>query len=492
MRMTEKKTLNDIWKDDLLNRRGEAEDIIRFLVHRTRERTSAGKSGSYVLNLDAEWGYGKTFFLTHLKQHLELEGHPVVYVNAWEDDYAEDAFISIVSSIRSAMGKKEYKIPKKFTQGLVKAAPTFALNFAGSLVIGAILQKLGATPEVVKNAAATAASAAGEKVKDAVDDVSDQLIGQFEENKKSVEGFKKSLSDLMKELEVKKHKMPMFILIDELDRCRPLYAIALLERVKHLFDVDGVVFIVATNTNQLQHSIKAVYGHDFDAKQYLARFFDRRYELAPTSREALVKTLFETSGIKLYVDLGILASPLDDDHVTFFTGVADMFGLSLRDIDQCFDVLHSVVSLWQRKEKIQLFYLLPLIFAYHKNNEEGLFEMFSNTKKSLINDWVTEHMGRSAKQISFYPNLIEVYLTYVANHSVNEMLNQLSALTQKSHSPQVNWLLKQAVECDRYRIQQGETLVLIKSYPEMVKNACRWNRVDASASRAAEITGQEA
>ena len=64
-----------------------------------------------------------------------------------------------------------------------------------------------------------------------------------------------------------KPKKPMFVFIDELDRCRPTYAIELLETVKHLFDIPGLVFVIATNTDQLQHSIKAVYGAEFDAQR---------------------------------------------------------------------------------------------------------------------------------------------------------------------------------------------------------------------------------
>ena len=37
----------------------------------------------------------------------------------------------------------------------------------------------------------------------------------------------------------------LFVFIDELDRCRPTYAIELLERIKHLLDIDGLVFILA-------------------------------------------------------------------------------------------------------------------------------------------------------------------------------------------------------------------------------------------------------
>lgn len=61
---------------------------------------------------------------------------------------------------------------------------------------------------------------------------------------------------------IKQKELPAFIFIDELDRCRPSYAVEMLETIKHIFDISGVVFVVATDTEQLQHAVKVVYGED--------------------------------------------------------------------------------------------------------------------------------------------------------------------------------------------------------------------------------------
>jgi len=74
-------------------------------------------------------------------------------------------------------------------------------------------------------------------------------------------------------------------LIDELDRCKPSYSIQLLETIKHLFNVEGVYFIVATASEQLSHSINAVYGEKFESKRYLNRFFDQEYSLKSPDKE---------------------------------------------------------------------------------------------------------------------------------------------------------------------------------------------------------------
>ena len=66
---------------------------------------------------------------------------------------------------------------------------------------------------------------------------------------------------------------PLVIIIDELDRCRPLFALSLLERVKHLFLVEGVSFVFVTNMPQIEAVVAGTYGANTDAKIYLEKFF---------------------------------------------------------------------------------------------------------------------------------------------------------------------------------------------------------------------------
>ena len=88
---------------------------------------------------------------------------------------------------------------------------------------------------------------------------------------------------------------PLVIMIDELDRCRPSYAIELLEVAKHLFAVDNVVFVLAVNRAELVHSVKALYGSGFDAEGYLRRFFDLDFQLPEPDRKRFVSDLLKTT-----------------------------------------------------------------------------------------------------------------------------------------------------------------------------------------------------
>ncbi|WP_430869657.1 KAP family P-loop NTPase fold protein [Cupriavidus basilensis] len=92
-----------------------------------------------------------------------------------------------------------------------------------------------------------------------------------------MDDFRQTLSAIVDSLENSGKNLPIFFFIDELDRCRPTYAIELLETVKHIFGVEGIYFAIATDTEQLAASIKSVYGTEFSSSRYLKRFFHAEY-----------------------------------------------------------------------------------------------------------------------------------------------------------------------------------------------------------------------
>ena len=114
-----------------------------------------------------------------------------------------------------------------------------------------------------------------------------------------VRKFRVALQDMAKELSARKGN-PLVVMIDELDRCRPSYAVELLEVAKHLFSVDRIVFVLAVNRSQLVHSITALYGTDFDAHGYLRRFFDVDFRLPNPERTAFIDELLNSIRIDDY------------------------------------------------------------------------------------------------------------------------------------------------------------------------------------------------
>ena len=92
----------------------------------------------------------------------------------------------------------------------------------------------------------------------------------------------------------------LVVFVDELDRCKPSYAVQLLERVKHYFSVDSVTFVFSVNLNELQHTIKHHYGNDIDACRYLDRFFDLRISLPPANMTKYYRKIGLSNGSHVY------------------------------------------------------------------------------------------------------------------------------------------------------------------------------------------------
>ena len=120
----------------------------------------------------------------------------------------------------------------------------------------------------------------------------DKLSG-YQKAQKSVNTFRNVLQDMAGTLSEARGNRPLIVVIDELDRCRPSYAVELLEVAKHLFMVDHIVFVLAVNRSELGHSIKALYGSGFDAEGYLRRFFDVDFRLPEPERDAFITAMLD-------------------------------------------------------------------------------------------------------------------------------------------------------------------------------------------------------
>lgn len=226
-----------------------------------------GAKSNLVVNINAEWGAGKTYFTKRLTKSIS-EKHPTIYIDAWKEDFSEDPLLTVFSSIKEQLTGQSDKFTTLINNTIENIGPL--LKTATPVIIEGLVKKLTGIES---------ASTLGK-------DLSSKLLEIHSEKSKKVEAIRKGIARWVEFIEQKDcidKELPIFIIIDELDRCRPSFAINLLEITKHIFNIPGVVFIIATDTEQLQHSIKVVYGNDFSASHYLSRFFDRRF-LLPTPK----------------------------------------------------------------------------------------------------------------------------------------------------------------------------------------------------------------
>jgi hypothetical protein len=472
------RTLEEIWSDDLLGRRDDAEFLLRFLTSKSK---SMSDTRSYVLNLDARWGYGKTFFLNRLKETIEHGGHRAAYVNAWADDYADDPLLPVVTAIEIAINNraKVSKIAKSSFGGLARASGQVAIAAGKGVLEQAARRYLGkealdtfksVAGEFMGDAAKSATEDAGKKLDELYDAGGRALLDKFKRGKKSIEEFKKQFAEVIADLN--ESERPLFVLIDELDRCRPTYAVAMLERIKHLFEVKDVVFLIATNTDQLRHSVGALYGAEFDADRYLHRFFDQTYQFEKPQRGRFIEILMRD------VNTSRLRPPPGYEALEFIAAAFDAVDLGLRDIQQCLDILSNCVVVWNQTCQIELSTILPLILGQQRRispSYDGNFKVHLDGSMGRLN-WASvkikvEEAGRNRAQIHTGWQVFEMF----SGRAKSQSLFDLS----KPPIPDGNldrWMHGFFLEEARLRFGSNKQVrgnSLLLEYPKLVRSVGR-------------------
>ena len=346
----------DPFKNDLLGRQEPAEVLTRML--RSIE-------GPCVLAVDAPWGAGKTTFLNMLARHLRNQEFPVVEFNAWETDFTSDPFLALSEELTN--GVREYTTgPLSDEIEKVKAAAKEVVRLAVPGVIRlATAGILDISPLIEKEAGQAIASLAKKR------------LSEYLDARTSLQTFRASLGEFATRLAESRHSLPLIAVIDELDRCRPSYAVELLETAKHLFTVDRVVFVLAVNRSELAHSIRAVYGGEFDALGYLRRFIDVDFRLPEAQRERFIEATLVSVGIEDYLKSRPRSRTLGDDYESIKGWLAELFSgpdLSLRRIAQSIHRLGLVFASLQKDSPS--FALAATTAVVMRTLESDLYERF--------------------------------------------------------------------------------------------------------------------
>ena len=314
----------DPFEDDLLKREPEIRNLTALLQH---------VPPPFVLAVNGRWGAGKTTFINRWEAHLRNEKLLVLNFNAWTTDFSEDPLVAFLGEMNQDLSgyltqndtrKEMWEKCKKVGGELVRRGIPLAVRLGtGGLLSG---------NEMVRD---EAMDLAGEAAMDAVK--------AYEKTKSDIDEFKLMLTQVLADATEGK---PLVIFVDELDRCRPTYAIQLLERIKHLFDQAGVVFVLSLDREQLCHSIRAIYGEGLDAAGYLRRFIDVEYSLAKPDPKDYIEQLKESFGLSDYFHLRSKSSELRNDWECLaktLGWLTDAFSLSLRDLEQLFARINLVL-----------------------------------------------------------------------------------------------------------------------------------------------------
>lgn len=421
-------------KEDKLNRKEEINFLINYLTKRFELKTK----DPFVLNINAPWGYGKTFFLKSLKEELEKE-HEVIYFDAWKNDFTKEPLLAFFSEINNSLEKylKAYnKTKKPFLNSIFKSSLPILISVLTKHLTGLTLNQFD---ELL--------SENEEEKKDVKDDTKTTLssimskttelaLKEHSTIKKSIKEFKINMLEILELIETQKKKLPLFILIDELDRCRPNYAIELLENIKHIFNIEGIYFIVATNSKELSHSINAIYGANFSSETYLKRFFNQEYTLKEPDIYDYCKFLFEKEIDVLLSDkvkIFNLLSPENYENknlnAIMFSTYAQYFNLSLRDISQAIDTLSTILLTWENEnEELHLAYILFFIMCKQKSNE-----MFEEQKDGFNSIKIDEKFEKGIIKKRYTLILNKLGKDRISSQTTNEFIqiNQVIEFYEK-------------------------------------------------------------
>lgn len=391
------RTIEEIWGDDLFDRRAEAGLLIGYLESVAARGSLREDSHGFTLAVDARYGEGKSFFLKRLAEQLSI-AHPVAFVDAWTDDLADEPLTALAATLKRALDtliaaspavRSKYKnviaksgqIAKIVGGGLVKRALGLAITAtAADALEGAIRVLDDEVGEVVKEKLKTAGDEIVGDGTSALSSVApgklmETRIAEFELGQDAIKEMRESLEALVASLNDQDKVPPIFIIIDELDRCRPTYAVKLLEEIKHLFNVPGLIFILGLHGDQLAHSVTAAYGTGFDGKSYLRRFFHRQYRLAAPDLKPLLQHLCDRAGIAdaavtvlpMVTDREPAKVPLIPETIALYMTA---YGLSARNAFEVVDILQTCFAL-VNGNPLCLNYLLPLIIGHVKSLPAG-------------------------------------------------------------------------------------------------------------------------
>ncbi|MCB2292437.1 KAP family NTPase [Clostridium algoriphilum] len=274
-----------------------------------------------VLSIDSSWGTGKTTFVkmweTYLNDNVDFKP---IYFNAWENDDSLDPLVPLISLMSDELSNENgikikdrqlYKIGAK----IIRKGIPYLIKMASHGILEVPEISLGSDTE--------------KEIEEYTSKIGETIFDDYKEKSSLKRQFKNALIEYQESINKK-----VVIFIDELDRCRPLYAIETLERIKHFFDLDNFIFILSMDKTQLSHSVSTIYGNGMDSIGYLRRFIDLEFTLPEPNRNVYFDYLISQYGLTFI-------------NIDYFWGVLKEISvkskISLRDIDKLFINLNILI-----------------------------------------------------------------------------------------------------------------------------------------------------
>lgn len=228
------------------------QEFVDTLVRVVQQLADNHKGCTFAIN--GKWGCGKTFILDRFEEQISIFQDPnaagdryyVLRYNCWQYDYYEEPAVALVAAMLDAV-REQSRLFKEPSEGM-KAFFNTILDIGGSVLDHIVSEKLGFSPAALKD------TWTQNKEQGHIQEKAAHDYDSYHSFKQQLDALGTALSKLAKE-------KPIIILVDELDRCMPAYAITVLERLHHIFnEQSNVITILAIDQERLENSITQIYG----------------------------------------------------------------------------------------------------------------------------------------------------------------------------------------------------------------------------------------
>lgn len=318
---TDKNVLKSIEKDKLQRTR----DVIDFIgILETIDYNS-------FISLDGAWGDGKTFLVRQIEMTLKYHN---------KINFEKEITIEEKNAFSSNKQLGELELQHAYLPIYYNA---WLYDNHSSALMSLLMVTIKNYEKFVNT---KIGSSKGEKVASIMDSVQFWKSSNWQNLREIFVGkdilseayLLEEIRDMIKEIfgDLIEERGKLVIFVDELDRCKPTFAVEILESIKHYFDDERIIFVMSVNKSQLIHTISKYYGNNFDSSSYLNKFFDMNIQLP----QANTVTYFNSLGISC-----------DDSYwiKKFANELQKYYSLSLRDTTKYFQKIVSIHEKYQGK-----------------------------------------------------------------------------------------------------------------------------------------------
>lgn len=389
----------------------------------------------FVLAINNEWGTGKTTFVKMWQQQLEDGQFKTIYFNAWENDFDSSPLVAIMSELRTLTKANDEVFKSVLQKGAV-----LAKNVAPELVKSLLSICFGLNDSVLNTIKNTT---------DGVAEILSDEIDKYVNKKKTIVEFRK---ELRKFIEENCGKKPLVFIIDELDRCRPDYAVEVLEQMKHFFSVSGIVFVLSIDKKHLGSAIKGYYGSEkIDSNEYLRRFIDLEYSIPIPKTKLFIEYLYEYYQFNdFFSSVERSKNPAFQKDGDLLLEIADKLfsktNATLRQQERVFALTRLILCSF-RTDQYSFSHLL-FILVYLKTMQNDVFQKIEKNEYTIqeLSDLFYDTIYFKTKKSMGGLNLLYVEALFLWFYNNRNEYHERSKLIERDESGELSTPIKSKLE----------------------------------------------